>query len=65
MELDCGDKLIITIGEAKKVWIISAVNNRVVKYFDENNAYTQMPVTFLNELIKNNQVEIIRSTNTF
>jgi hypothetical protein len=65
MELDCGDKLIITIGEAKKVWIISAVNNRVVKYFDENNTYTQMPVTFLNELIKNNQVEIIHRTNTY
>ncbi len=64
MKLESGDKLIITIGESRKVWTVSAINNHVVKYFDENNFYTQMPVIHLNELLKNKQVEIVPATDT-
>jgi hypothetical protein len=62
MKLASGDKLIITIDESRRTWIVSAINNLVVKYFDENNIYKQMPVIHLDEMIRNNQVEIVHKS---
>ena len=53
-----GDKLILSVGDSKRVWVISAVNNQVVKYFDENGRYGQMPLQHLSEMLKNHQFEI-------
>jgi hypothetical protein len=56
--LKSGDKLILSAGGTRRVWVVSAVNNQVVKYFDENRQYGQMPLAHLLELTKNHQVEI-------
>ncbi|MBP2639624.1 MAG: hypothetical protein H6Q66_575 [Firmicutes bacterium] len=64
MEVQGGDKLVVSAGETKKTWIVSAINNNVVKYFDEANRYQQMPVVHLAEMIKNHQVEIVRQSES-
>jgi hypothetical protein len=56
--LSCGDRLIISAAGEERVWTVSAVNNQVVKYFDENGRYGQMPLVHLSELQQQNQVKI-------
>jgi hypothetical protein len=53
-----GDQLTLSYGDSKRVWVISAVNNRVVKYFDENGRYGQMPVEHLAEMVRSRQAVI-------
>jgi hypothetical protein len=60
MNVARGDKLVISIGDARRVLTLSAVDNRVVKYFDEANSYGQMPLNHLATLLDNNQAEIVR-----
>ena len=60
MEIQGGDKLLVSAGEITKTWTVSAINNNVVKYFDEANRYQQMPAAHLHEMIRNHQVEVIR-----
>jgi len=64
MEVQGGDKLIVSAGAEKKTWIVSAINNNVVKYFDETNRYQQMPVVHLQEMIKNRQIEVVRQSGS-
>jgi hypothetical protein len=59
--LNSGDKLILSAGSERRIWTVSAVNNQVVKYFDENGRYGQMPLAHLAELMKNHQLEIAAS----
>ena len=61
LNLNSGDKLILCAGNDRRVWTVSAVNNQVVKYFDENGRYGQMPLAHLVELIKNHQLTIAAS----
>ena len=58
MDMTTGDKLIFSDGGGRRVWVISAVNNQVVKYFDENGRYGQMPLGHLAEMAKNHQIII-------
>jgi len=64
MDITSGDKLLISAGGSPKTWVVSAINNHVVKYFDENNRYGQISIMHLQELIKNNQVEILRNPDS-
>ena len=61
MNLASGDKLLISAGGSRKIWTVSAVNNQVVKYFDENNRYGQIPVMHLAEMLQNKQAAIMRN----
>ena len=57
--LNSGDRLIISAAGEQRVWTVSAVNNQVVKYFDEDGRYGQMPVAHLAEMRRQNQVKIV------
>ena len=61
LNLNSGDKLILSAGNDRRVWTVSAVNNQVVKYFDENGRYGQMPLAHLAELMTNHQLTIAAS----
>jgi hypothetical protein len=63
MDIASGDRLVVTAGGSRLVWTVHAVNNRVVKYLDENGDYRQMPVDHLNELLKNCQAEVVRKAS--
>jgi len=58
LNLNSGDQLMLSAGGERRVWTVSAVNNQVVKYFDENGRYGQMPLAHPAELMKNHQLEI-------
>ena len=58
INLTSGDRLLWLTGAISKVWVISAVNNQVVKYFDENGRYGQMPFFHLQEMVETHQVKI-------
>lgn len=62
MDVICGDKIIVTAGGIRKVWTISAINNQVVKYFDESGAYGQMTIGHLREMIERSQATIMPCT---
>lgn len=57
VQLSSGDRLILSTGGARRVLLVSAVNNQVVKYFDETGQYEQMPLAHLAELAKNHQLK--------
>ena len=56
--LTSGDRLLWLTGAISRVWVISAVNNQVVKYFDENGQYGQMPFIHLQGMVEKQQVKI-------
>ena len=58
VNLKSGDKLILFVGSSQRVWTVSAVNNQVMKYFDENGHYGQMPMTHLKEMLRQDQVRL-------
>lgn len=61
MEIVSGDKLVISAGGSQKTWTVSAINNHVVKYFDEENRYGQISTMHLQEMIQNRQVTVVKS----
>ncbi len=65
MDVANGDRLVVSAGGARLTWQVHAVNNRVVKYLDENGAYRQMPTSHLEELIRNGQVEVVPAASPF
>ncbi len=60
MDVANGDRLIVSAGGAKLVWVVHAINNRVMKYIDESGGYRQMPVSHLAALLANGQAEVVR-----
>ena len=65
VEIGSGDKLVFPSDAQRKAWVVSAVNSRVVKYFDENGSYAQMPVRHLEELVQSGQVKVVHSESAF
>ncbi len=65
MDITSGDRLVVSAGGARLTWRVHAVNNRVVKYLDENGAYRQMPTSHLEEMLRNGQVEVVRGDGLF
>jgi len=62
MDLSSGDKLLITAGGSRRLWTVSAVNNRVVKYFDETGRYGQIPFSHLEAMLQTGQAKIVRNS---
>lgn len=58
LNLRSGDRLVLSIGGCRRVWTVSAVNNQVVKYFDENQCYGQMPLAHLTGILEQGHVRI-------
>lgn len=56
-QLKSGDRLVLS-GEAGRVWTVSAVNNQVVKYFDETGRYGQMPRPHLDEMLRQGRIVV-------
>lgn len=61
MKLRSGTVLIFKIDGTQKRCVVSAVNGKLVKIFEEDGAYKQMPFDTLMELIDKGYVTIIDS----
>lgn len=56
--LKAGDRLVLTVAGTDRIWTVSAVNNQVVKYFEETGRYGQMPLAHLTELFGRGQARL-------
>ena len=58
MEVKGGDILIVKTDAGVKRWRISKIDGNVVKIFEEDGSYKQMPYNYLKELYEEGFVEI-------
>ena len=64
MDLLGGETIIITIAGIERKWLLSKIDGKLVKYFDENGNYTQMPYENFMKLIEEKHV-VIESHSSF
>lgn len=60
MELCGGETIILSLGGTKVKWRLSKIDSRLVKIFDENGTYKQMPYDSFMELLEKGYAEINR-----
>jgi len=58
MDIHSGDTLIFTIDNMKKIWRISKIDTNVVKIFEEDGTYRQMPYTYLIEMYERGYIKV-------
>ena len=58
MELTSGDEIHVKNGSSTIIWTVSKVDGRLLKYFDENQHYNQIPLTQIKQLIDSKQATI-------
>lgn len=61
MELCGGETIIFNLGGQKVKWRLSKIDTKLVKIFDENGAYKQMPYDNFMELLEKGCAEIYRN----
>lgn len=62
MELRGGETIIFNLGDVKARWRLSKIDGKLVKIFDENGTYKQMPYDNFMELLEKGFAEIYRDT---
>ncbi len=58
MELRGGEAIIFNLGDIKIKWRLSKIDGKLVKFFDENGTYNQMPYNNFIELLEKGFAEI-------
>ena len=58
MELRGGETIIFNLGDVKAKWRLSKIDSKLVKIFDENGTYKQMPYDNFMELLEKGFAEI-------
>jgi len=62
MELRGGETIIFNLGDIKTKWRLSKIDGKLVKIFDENGTYNQMPYNNFIELLEKGFAEIHMDT---
>lgn len=62
MELCGGETIIFSLGDVKTKWRLSKIDCKLVKFFDENGSYTQMPYSNFMELLEKGNAKICQET---
>ncbi len=58
MEFRSGDTLVFAVDNMTKKWRVSKVDSNVVKIFEEDGSYRQMPYTYLLEMHERGYIKI-------
>jgi len=58
MEVHNGDTLVFSVDNMKKKWKVSKVDNNIVKIFEEDGSYRQMPYTYLIEMFERGYIKV-------
>lgn len=58
MVIHSGDTLVFSVDNMKKKWKISKVDNNIVKIFEEDGSYRQMPYTYLIEMYERGYIKV-------
>ena len=63
LDLHVYEILTITIAGKEKEWRLSKIDGKLVKYFDENGNYTQMPYESFKNLLEEGHVKMSSRSN--
>jgi hypothetical protein len=58
MNIHSGDTLVFAVDNLTKKWRISKVDNNIVKIFEEDGSYRQMPYTYLIEMYERGYIKV-------
>lgn len=58
MDIHSGDTLVFTVDSMTKIWTISKVDGNVVRIFEEDGSYRQMPYTYLVEMFERGYIKV-------
>lgn len=58
MDVHSGDTLVFAVDSMTKKWTISKVDNNIVKIFEEDGSYRQMPYSYLVEMFERGYVKV-------
>lgn len=58
MVIHSGDTLVFSVDNMKKKWKISKVDNNIVKIFEEDGSYRQVPYTYLIEMYERGYIKV-------
>jgi len=61
VELNGGETIILNLGDKKVKWRLSKIDTKLVKIFDENGAYKQMPYDNFMELLEKGHAEVYKN----
>ncbi|MDD3705918.1 MAG: hypothetical protein PHC45_07645 [Clostridiaceae bacterium] len=58
MDIHSGDTLVFAVDNMTKRWRISKIDSKVVKIFEEDGSYRQMPYTYLIEMYERGYIKV-------
>ncbi len=58
MDIHSGDTLVFAVDNMTKIWTISKVDNKIVKIFEEDGSYRQMPYSYLIEMFERGYIKV-------
>lgn len=58
MNIHSGDTLVFAVDNMTKKWRISKIDSNVVKIFEEDGSYRQMPYTYLVEMYERGYIKV-------
>lgn len=58
MDINSGDTLVFAVDNMTKKWRISKIDSNVVKIFEEDGSYRQMPYTYLLEMYERGYIKV-------
>jgi len=58
MNLHSGDTLVFAVDNMTSIWTVSKVDGNVVKIFEEDGSYRQMPYTYLVEMFERGYIKV-------
>ena len=58
MDIHSGDTLVFAVDDMTKKWTISKIDKNVVRIFEEDGSYRQMPYTYLIEMLERGYIKV-------
>jgi hypothetical protein len=58
MDVHSGDTLVFAVDNMKRIWTVSKVDGNVVKIFEQDGSYRQMPYTYLVEMLERGYIKV-------
>lgn len=58
MNVHSGDTLVFAVDNMTRRWTVSKVDGNVVKIFEEDGSYRQMPYTYLVEMFERGYIKV-------
>ena len=58
MDVHNGDTLVFAVDNMTRIWTVSKIDGNVVKFFEQDGSYRQMPYTYLVEMLERGYIKV-------